>query len=210
MECAHAMISASGLSSNLWAETVLHSVWIRNRVPTCSLDENKTPHEKGTRKKPDLLYLYEWGSTIWVKKLNTGKLNEKAEKDHFVGFDEESKGYWVYWPTKKKVSIKRDIFFNKKESLQHNDIQIEGEWDISINLDTIEVDDESNTTPKDDKLTSDNLNTSFNNNKLNNTENIPEIPDNNDSEPTIIQNNPSHPLLRFFPLALLLLYPFHP
>jgi GAG-pre-integrase domain len=28
MECAHAMISASGLPSNLWAEAVLHSVWI--------------------------------------------------------------------------------------------------------------------------------------------------------------------------------------
>jgi GAG-pre-integrase domain len=58
MECTHAMILASGLSSNLWAEAVLHSVWIQNHIPTCSLDENKTPHEKGTRKKPDLLYLY--------------------------------------------------------------------------------------------------------------------------------------------------------
>jgi hypothetical protein len=139
------------------------------------------------------LYLYKWGLTVWVKKLNTGKLNEKAEKGHFVGFNEESKGYRVYWPTKKKVSIERDIFFNKKESLQHNDTQIEGEWDIPINLDTIEVDNKFNTTPKDDKLTSDNLNTSFNNNKPNNTENVPDTPDNNDSEPTIVQNDPPHP-----------------
>jgi hypothetical protein len=131
--------------------------------------------------------------TVWVKKLNTGKLNEKAEKGHFVGFDEESKGYRVYWPTKKKVSIKRDIFFNKEESLQHNNTQIEGEWDISIILNTIEVNNESNTTPKNDKLTSNGLNTSFNNNKPNNTKNIPETSDNNNSEPTIIQNDPPHP-----------------
>jgi GAG-pre-integrase domain len=193
IECTHAMISASGLPCNLWAEAVLHSIWIQNHIPTCSLDENKTPHEKGTRRKPDLLYLYEWGSMVWVKKLNTGKLDEKAEKGHFVGFNEESKDYRVYWPTKKKVFIKRNVFFNKEESLQHNDTKIEGEWDIPINLDTIEVDNESNTTPKDDKLTSDNLNTSFNNNEPNNTENVPETPDNNDSEPTIVQNDPPHP-----------------
>jgi hypothetical protein len=120
--------------------------------------------------------------TVWVKKLNTGKLNEKAEKSYFVDFDEESKGYRVYWPTKKKVSIERDVFFNKKESLQHNDTQIKGEWDIPINLDTIKVNNESNTIPKDNKPTSDDLNTSFNNNKPNNTKNVPETPDNNDSE----------------------------
>ena len=38
IECACAMIAASGLPSNLWAEAVLHSVWIQNCVPTCSLD----------------------------------------------------------------------------------------------------------------------------------------------------------------------------
>ena len=91
MECACAMLAASGLPSNLWAEAVLHSVWIRNRVPTRSLDKNKTPYEKGTGKKPDLSHLYEWGSSVWVKKVGALKLDDKAEKGRFVGYDEESK-----------------------------------------------------------------------------------------------------------------------
>ena len=101
-----AMLAASRLPQNLWAEAVLHSIWIQNHVPTCSLNENKTPYEEGAGKKPDLSHMYEWGSMVWVKKLDTKKLDKKAEKGHFVGFDEESKGYHVYWPQKKKVSIK--------------------------------------------------------------------------------------------------------
>ena len=148
MESALTMIAASGLPSNLWAEAVLHSVWIKNHVPTRTLDEDETLYEKGTRNKPDLSQIYEWGLTVWIKKLETNKLEEKAEKGHFVGFDKDSKGYCVYWPSKKKVSIECDIYFNKDELLPPNNIQIEGEWDVPINLDTDETSSKPKTTQK--------------------------------------------------------------
>jgi len=34
VECARAMLNASGLPKYLWAEAWLHSVWLRNRAPT--------------------------------------------------------------------------------------------------------------------------------------------------------------------------------
>ena len=144
------MLVASGLPKNLWGEAVLHSVWIQNRVPTRSTDENKTPYEKGTGKKPNLSVLYEWGSTTWVKKRKPSKLDSKVRKGNFVGFDEESKGYRIYWPEKKKVTIERDVYFNKDEVLQSNDAQIEGDRDILTNSDTSQAPNN----PKDIEQTS--------------------------------------------------------
>src|SRR6202040_839207 len=31
---------------------------------------------------------------------------------HFVGYDSESKGYRIYWPTKWSVSVERNVVFN--------------------------------------------------------------------------------------------------
>ena len=126
LECARAMIFQSGLTAALWAEAVRHSVWLRNRSPTRALDGNITPHEFGTKQKPDLSNLREWGSVCWVKILNAGKLEPHAQQVRFVGFDDEYKGYRVYWEGKNRVSIERDVYFNKNDALMP-DIQIEGE-----------------------------------------------------------------------------------
>ena len=183
------MLAASGLPSNLWAKAVLHSVWIRNRVPMRSLDENKTPYKKGTGKKPDFSHLYKWGSTVWVKKVGILKLDDKAKQGRFVGYDKESKGYRVYWPTKRKVSVERDIYFNKDESLQPNDTQIEGEWDIPVNLDTAEVDNKFSASPGQPKPADNDPN---NNAEPSNPENEPEVQpeaSNNTTERTTARRN---------------------
>jgi hypothetical protein len=90
------------------------------------------------------------------------------------------------------VSIERDVYFNKDESLQPNDTQIEGEWDIPVNLDSTKVDSKPNNTPKYTKPADNDLNLQTNNDEINSTENTPEIqseiPNNNTSEPTIVQN----------------------
>ena len=77
--------------------------------------------------KPNLAGLLEWGSWIWVKKLNIRKLEPRALEAVFVGYDDESKGYRVYWPSKRHVSIERDVYFNKNEALLPDTAQIEGE-----------------------------------------------------------------------------------
>jgi hypothetical protein len=74
------MMDAAGLPKNLWAEAVRHHVWIHNRVPTRALPDMKMPHEMGTGKKPDLSGIRAWGCKVWVKKLNIGKLDMRAEE----------------------------------------------------------------------------------------------------------------------------------
>ena len=97
--------------------------------------------------KPDLLQLCEWGVTVWVKQLDAGKLDPRAKEAHFMGFDEESKGFRIYWPKKKKVSIERDVYFDKNWALQPDEVSIEGVEDVFTNSDTSQTPDTSQNVP---------------------------------------------------------------
>jgi hypothetical protein len=95
----------------------------------------KTPHEMGTGEKPNLSAIRAWGTKAWVKRLNAGKLESKAEEGLFVGIDSESKGYRIYWPGKNRVSVERDVYFNENEALEPEEVQMEGEYEIFTNSD---------------------------------------------------------------------------
>ena len=123
------MLIQAKMPSFLWAEAIRHSVWLRNRTYTSSLSEPKTPYEIATGNKPDLTGLLEWGSKVWVKKLSARKLQPQALEAIFVGIDDESKGYRIYWPTHRKVSVERDVYADKSEALAPETVQIEGEED---------------------------------------------------------------------------------
>ena len=133
LDGARAMLDGSNLPDNLWAEAVNYHVWIRNRVPTRALDDLKTPFEKATGNKPNLSTVHPWGCKVWVKRLDVGKLEPRAEECRFVGIDNESKGYRVYWPGKNRVGIERDVYFNENECLEPDEVPIEGGNDILTN-----------------------------------------------------------------------------
>ena len=97
------------------------------------MDVDKTPHEVATSQKPDLSNVHPWGCKAWVKQLDVGKLDPRAELCYFVGIDSESKGFRVYWPGKNRVSIKRDVYFNENNALMHDKVFIEGETDTCTN-----------------------------------------------------------------------------
>ena len=133
LDIARAMIIQSGQPNFLWAEAIRHSVWLRNRAITRAVPEAKTPYEIATHEKPNLAGLIEWGSKVWVKRLDVQKLEPRAFEAVFVGYDDESKGYRVYWQAKRHVSIERDVYFNKNEALLPDTAQIEGETDSRAN-----------------------------------------------------------------------------
>ena len=133
LDGARAMLDESQLPKSLWAEAVSHHVWIRNRVPTRSLSHDKTPLELATGQKPNLSGIHPWGCKAWVKQLDVGKLDPRAEPCHFVGVDSELKGFRVYWPGKNCVSIERDVYFNKNDALANDEVLIEEGTDIRTN-----------------------------------------------------------------------------
>ena len=135
LDGARAMMEVAKLPKNLWVEAVSHHVWIRNRVPTQAISDLKTPFEMGTGVKPDLSTVYSWGCKVWVKRVDSGKLEPRAEECRFMGVDSESKGYQIYWPGKNRVSVERDVYFNEREALEPDEVPIGGENGILTNLD---------------------------------------------------------------------------
>ena len=110
-----------------------HSAWIQNRTPTHALD-GKTPYEMRHGRKLNLAGIQEFGTAAYIKDLNAGKLDPRACVGRFVGYDSESKGYRIYWPQKKSISVERDVVFNSNDVTSEddtvpilNDVLAEGE-----------------------------------------------------------------------------------
>ena len=57
------------------------------------------------KKAPNLAGIQEFGATAYMKDLKAGKLDARAKVGRFVGYDSESKGYRIYWPGKRSVTV---------------------------------------------------------------------------------------------------------
>ena len=109
-----------------------------NRTPAQALD-GKTPYEMKNKKKPHLAGIQEFGVAAYVRDLKAGKLDARAKAGRFVGYDSESKGYRIYWPGKRSITVERNIVFNQDDvhdtsevTISSGDILSEGEKDKVI------------------------------------------------------------------------------
>jgi hypothetical protein len=93
-----------------------------------------------------LSQLCEWGATVWVTQFDTGKWDPRAEEAHFMSCNEEYKGFQIYWP-KKSVSIKCDVYFDKNQALQPDEVTIEEVEDVFTNFNTSEPSNTSQNIP---------------------------------------------------------------
>jgi hypothetical protein len=100
-EQAQALLISSGLLRYLWEEAMRHSSWLQDCILTCAL-QGKTPYEVENGRKPHLAGIQEFGAAAYVKDMAAGKLDSHSQTGQFVGYDLESKGYWIYWPGKRK------------------------------------------------------------------------------------------------------------
>src|ERR1700678_3277784 len=78
----------------------------------------------GHNKKPNLAGIQEFGAAAYVKDLTAGKLDARAQKGCFVGYDLESKGYRIYWPNKKSVSVEQNVVFNPDNANSTDNVAI--------------------------------------------------------------------------------------
>ena len=88
-----------------------HVEWVKERSPHHTLD-GKTPYEMKYKKKPHLAGIHEFNAAAYVKDLKARKLDSHAQRGHFVGYDSESKGFRIYWPTKWSVMAEKSVVFN--------------------------------------------------------------------------------------------------
>src|SRR5271168_4942774 len=123
-ERVQALLHASGLPKNLWAEAARHVVWLLNRTTTKAV-EGMTPFEAAFGKKPDLGDVREWGEKVYVRLEKKGlKLGGRVREGRWLGVDEQSKGFRVYWPDTKSITVERNVYYDNS-SVSRN----EGEQD---------------------------------------------------------------------------------
>jgi hypothetical protein len=101
----------SRLLQFLWEEAIKHLAWLQDQMLAHALNR-KTSYEMDHNKKPHLACIQEFGAAAHVKDLTARKLDTRAKKDYFVRYDSESKGYRIFWPEKRSISIKRNVVFN--------------------------------------------------------------------------------------------------
>ena len=76
----------------------------------CTLG-GRTPFEVVHKCKPNLEGLPEWGMHIFVLCEGRGKLEERADEGHWVGYSAHSQGHHIYWPRKHHVTVERNVNF---------------------------------------------------------------------------------------------------
>ena len=116
VESARSMLSHAGLPKSFWAEAIATAAYIRNRMPTAAIREDKTPYEKWYGRKPDVSNLRVFGCMAYahIPESQRKKLDKKSEKLRFVGYSIQSKGYRLF-DENQKVIVRRDVVFNETD-----------------------------------------------------------------------------------------------
>lgn len=115
MEAARSMLCESGLPKSLWGEAVNTAAYVLNRLP---LNGNgKSPQEiLFNDARP--LDAHEFGSDVYVMipYEKRRKLDDKAEKCKFVGYDEMSKGFRILTKSRSIKVAREVVFLDTKEN----------------------------------------------------------------------------------------------
>lgn len=145
VEAARTMIDAKQMELRFWAEAVNCAVFVLNRTGASTVAD-KTPYELWYGKQARFDHLQQFGDEVFVhipKQLRK-KLDPKATKCTFVGYDDNVKGYRVWNPSKGKFEIARDVKFISNDAIELNissiDDQQKPKEDI-MSTPTITIDD---------------------------------------------------------------------
>ena len=136
VESVRSMLADANLPHEFWTEALSTAVYLRNRSPTKAVD-GMTPFETWMKKKPSVSHLRIFGCKAFshIPKDERGKLDCKAKRCIFVGYGEETKGYRLYDPDKRRIYFSRDVSFNEDEyGIQHDLMQSEGDRYLELDL----------------------------------------------------------------------------
>jgi len=126
-EMTRCMLKDSGLPQKYWGEAVITANHLQNRLPVEGRE--LTPYETWNKRKPDLSYIKRFGSTAYVAvpKEKRQKLDDKATKLTFVGYENGTKGYRLLDVTTDKIQISRDVIFSEGDPHPSKEIWCEVE-----------------------------------------------------------------------------------
>ena len=144
VESVRSMLADSKLPHKFWAEALSTAVYLRNHSPTKAV-KGMTPFEVWNQKKPSVSYFCVFGCKAYshVPKDERGKLDCKARMCILLGYGEQTKGYQLYDPVKKRIFFSCDVSFNEEEQgiecdseesggNQYLELDLSDEEDVSV------------------------------------------------------------------------------
>ncbi|KAL2630872.1 hypothetical protein R1flu_015558 [Riccia fluitans] len=122
LEQTRSMLSHSGLPPEFWAEAANTATYLVNLSP-CSAVQLKTPFELWHKQVPDYSRLRVFGCVAYAHtpRKNRTKLDPKAKKCYFLGYQQGVKGYRLWDPIDCKLIVNRDVSFNEARSLKEGE-----------------------------------------------------------------------------------------
>ena len=112
MERVRAMLTSSGLPTNMWSELLQAANYLRNRSPTKG--RPKTPVEMLFNYKPDLSHVRVIGARTFVQvpARERDKLMPISKPGRLIGYEEHSKGYRILMDgPHNQIRVSRDVTF---------------------------------------------------------------------------------------------------
>jgi hypothetical protein len=108
------MMKAKGLSRMFWAEAEATIVYVLNQSPT-KRGAGMTPYEAWYGKKSAMHHLRMFGCVAYVKETspNLKKMDDRSHAMIFVGYESDTKGYWVYDPSTRRVRVSHNVVFDE-------------------------------------------------------------------------------------------------
>ena len=110
MEATRCVFNSRKYPAHLWTECTRVVNYVLNRSGTRALNLT-TPFEKLYGHQPNVSQLRVLGSTayVYIPKDKRTKLGHKAFKCVLVGYDDQSKAYRLWCPTRQKVILSNDV-----------------------------------------------------------------------------------------------------
>ncbi|KAG6470352.1 hypothetical protein ZIOFF_071420 [Zingiber officinale] len=113
-ETCKSWLHAKNLSKAFWVEGMMCAANVINRLPQ-SPTNKKSPYELMFGKKPNVKHMRVFDSICYVHvpESKRSKLDAKARKCIFVGYDEREKGWKFLDPTSHRFVVSRDVVFDE-------------------------------------------------------------------------------------------------
>jgi len=149
IEMARCMLIQSGLPISFWSEAVNTACYIRNRSPSRSLEDHKTPYEVMFGNTPCVSYFKIFGQKAFVLDMKHKRKFDVRSKEHiFIGYSANSKSFRFFNPDTGAVIASRNAkfineFYNSSEparAIPQQNASDQMFFDISLSPETSETD----------------------------------------------------------------------
>src|SRR5260370_21488781 len=109
-------------------------VWIKNHIPSQSLNHNTTPYQEYFGKKPSMATLHLFGCKAYahIPKVDQTKLSERTIECIHVGFVEEKRAYLLWNRERRWLIESRDMKFEEGDGEERVTVDSDSEDEGSV------------------------------------------------------------------------------